>query len=69
MIARCSILSIVLMTVLGAVPSRAQDKYPDWSGQWTDLDVTRWDPSRPRNLGQQAPLIPEYQARTRCGDG
>src|SRR5262249_33512170 len=37
--------------------------YPDWSGQWTDRDTTRWDPSKPPNAGQQAPLTPEYQAK------
>jgi hypothetical protein len=50
--------------VLGSVslPARADGPYPDWSGQWTDMDVSRWDPSKPNNLGQQAPLTPEYQA-------
>jgi hypothetical protein len=63
MIARCFILSAALVGLLGAAsPAGAQAHYPDWSGQWTDLDISRWDPSRPRNLGQQAPLIPEYQA-------
>src|SRR5258707_15072864 len=56
-------LSVALMGLLGiALPTGARAQYPDWSGQWTDLDITRWDPSRPRNLGQRAPLIPEYQA-------
>jgi hypothetical protein len=44
------------------MPAAAGSQYPDWSGQWTDLDVSRWDPSKPANRGQQAPLIPEYQA-------
>src|SRR5262245_28989950 len=65
MIVQGSILSLALVMALGAaaVPASAQETYPDWSGQWTDRDVTRWDPSRPTNLGQQAPLIPEYRAR------
>ena len=65
MIARCSMLSMALATALSAVslPAQAEGQYPDWSGQWTDMDVTRWDPSKPRNLGQDAPLNPEYKAR------
>ena len=57
------ILLFAFVTALAALPAQAQDKYPDWSGQWTDRDITRWDPSRPRNLGQKAPLTPEYRAR------
>jgi hypothetical protein len=63
MTVRCTILSVIIMgPLVAAVPAVAQSQYPDWSGQWTDLDVSRWDPSRPRNLGQKAPLVPEYQA-------
>jgi hypothetical protein len=62
---RSSIFSIALATVLGTVsmPASAQWRYPDWSGRWTDLNTNRWDPSKPPNTGQQAPLIPEYQAK------
>src|SRR5580704_6552336 len=65
MVSRSSILSIALIAILGSVsmPAWAQQKYPDWSGRWTDLNTGRWDPSKPPNTGQQAPLIPEYQAR------
>ena len=65
MISRSSILSIALATALVTVsmPAWAQWKYPDWSGRWTDLNTGRWDPSKPPNAGQQAPLIPEYQAK------
>ena len=65
MISRSSILSIAFVTVLGTVsmPAWAQWKYPDWSGRWTDLNTGRWDPSKPANTGQQAPLIPQYQAK------
>ena len=41
------------------------NKYPDLSGgQWlrTDVGTPRYDPSKPAGRGQQAPLIPEYQA-------
>jgi hypothetical protein len=64
MMSRGLILSVYLVAVLGSasLPARAEWKYPDWSGQWTDLNTNRWDPSRPPG-SQRAPLIPEYQAR------
>jgi len=40
-------------------------KYPDLKGQWRRVepgDPTRFDPTKPAGLGQQAPLTPEYQA-------
>jgi hypothetical protein len=40
-------------------------KYPDFmTGQWKRPPGAgiQWDPSKPPALGQQAPLIPEYQA-------
>jgi hypothetical protein len=45
------------------LPASAEWKYPDWSGQWTDLNTMRWDPSRPPNAGQAAPLTAEYRAQ------
>jgi hypothetical protein len=64
MISRCSILAIAIVSLLGSasLSARTESKYPDWSGQWTDLNTDRWDPSKPRNAGQAAPLIAEYQA-------
>jgi hypothetical protein len=64
MFPRRLIHSLALATALGAfsVPASAEWKYPDWSGQWTDLNPNRWDPSRPPNA-QAAPLVPEYQAK------
>ena len=64
MIYRSSIFAVALAAMLGVMsaPAGAQWKYPDWSGQWTDLNTGRWDPSKPANAGQQAPLTPEYQA-------
>ena len=55
-------LTIAFAAMLGSLslPASAAN-YPDWTGQWRDLDTTRWDPSKPNLLGQQAPLIPEYQ--------
>jgi hypothetical protein len=47
--------------------ARADDAlYPTWSGGWTrvrDGKHGNWDPEKPRGLGQQAPLTPEYLAR------
>ena len=42
-----------------------ETKYPDWSGQWKRPPglATQWDQGKPAGLGQQAPLVPEYQAR------
>jgi hypothetical protein len=40
-------------------------KYPNLKGQWRRTepgDPTRFDPSKPAGLGQEAPLTPEYQA-------
>jgi hypothetical protein len=41
-------------------------RYPAWSGGWTrergDSKGGNWDAQKPRGLGQQAPLTPEYQA-------
>lgn len=39
-----------------------ETKYPDFSGQWARTGGTQWDSTKPRGLGQQAPLTPEYQA-------
>src|SRR4030095_9889567 len=47
-----------------------ETKYPDWKGQWVRADgaeAAPWDGRKPDarklwGLGQQPPLIPEYQA-------
>jgi hypothetical protein len=67
-----SISAIVLGASLGATMTVAQafdeTKYPDWKGQWTAVRVPglrgqpSFDPNKSEGLGQQAPLIPEYQA-------
>src|SRR5262245_20715797 len=61
-------ITFALMLGLTIAEAQAWDdsKYPDLKGQWrrTELgDPTRFDPSKPAGLGQQAPLTPEYQAR------
>src|SRR5690349_14745635 len=39
------------------------DNYPNWRGQWYRTKGVQWDTAKPPGRGQQAPLIPEYQAR------
>jgi len=42
-------------------PPAAGSKYPDFSGQWILQGPYVWDPSKPKELGQQVPYTPEYQ--------
>jgi len=39
------------------------DKLPDWTGIWTRLDGTRFDPKVPNYAPTTAKLTPEYQAK------
>jgi hypothetical protein len=61
--------AIVTFAALAMMASGAtafdETKYPDWSGQWVRPRgvAIEWDQTKPRGLGQQAPLTPEYQAR------
>ena len=53
--------------LLGASQAEAlaESQYPDWKGQWLRTgrgNGNAWDPTKPLGLGEQAPLIPEYQA-------
>jgi hypothetical protein len=72
MLGRGSICAFVLAAGLMAAVScaRAADeaKYPSWKGQWTAIVAPgldgrqfKFDPTKSRGLGQQAPLTPEYQ--------
>jgi hypothetical protein len=58
------VLAATLCFSLAGARAFDDDKYPDLSGQWlrTDTGTPRYDPSKPAGRGQQAPLIPEYQA-------
>jgi hypothetical protein len=69
MLSRRSIGAVALMAALmlpiagtQAQEAPAASKYPNWSGQWRVVGGNRWDATKPRGLGQQAPLTPEYQA-------
>src|ERR1700675_4197274 len=51
-----------LSVTIGAAQAVDESKYPDFSSQWIRIGGVQWDPSKPKSLGQQAPLTPEYQA-------
>ena len=52
-----------LLVMLAAVAARAETTYPDLRGQWTAVGGSvKYVADKPRGLGQEAPLTPEYQA-------
>jgi hypothetical protein len=68
MLMRGSVSLVTLIGVLCATLNGAwaldDTKYPDWKGQWVRADSAEaapWDARKPRGLGQQPPLTPEYQ--------
>jgi hypothetical protein len=66
MLCRSSLHALALVAALGIaiVDARAFDDatYPDWSGAWRGIGGGSFDPSKPKGLGQQTPLKPEFQA-------
>ena len=66
MLYRCLLAALVMAAApMSVEPAWAHDeqKYPALAGQWVRAHQrSQWDPSKPRGLGQQAPLTPEYQA-------
>jgi hypothetical protein len=55
-------LAALLMEV-GTAAAHDETKYPDVTGQWTAIGGSvKFVPDKPRGLGQEAPLTPEYQA-------
>jgi hypothetical protein len=56
-------LAVAGTLIATVATSRAFDdaRYPDLKDQWTRVGDARWDPSKPRAVGQEAPLTPEYQ--------
>ncbi len=54
--------SCALMLPMADANAFDESKYPDFSGQWARTGGIQWDSSKPRGLGQQAPLTPEYQS-------
>jgi hypothetical protein len=69
MLWRGSIGAIILTAAMLAATCGAQaldEKYPDWHGQWRRINLVSgpasFDPTKTVGPGQNAPLIPEYQA-------
>src|ERR1700675_2880029 len=61
-----SMSKIALAASLAAPMASAQTvddtKYPPFAGQWVRNVGAQWDPSKPRGIRQEPPLIQEYQA-------
>jgi hypothetical protein len=58
------LIPAMLCMTAGTALAFDDDLYPAWKGQWMRIgDAARWDITKPRGLGQQAPLTPEYQAK------
>src|SRR5438093_7338437 len=61
-------LAAALMVTMGGAQAVDDAKYPRWKGQWNAIVTPgldgrqfKFDPTKPRGLGQQAPLTSEYQ--------
>jgi hypothetical protein len=61
-------LTAVLMLTMGAARAADAAKYPSWKGQWNAIVTPglvgtqfKFDPTKDRGVGQQAPLTPEYR--------
>jgi hypothetical protein len=55
------VLAAALLMVTRGALGFDDTAYPDWKGQWSGMGGGNYDPSKPRGLGQQVPLKPEYQ--------
>jgi len=66
MLYRSAIRALALAAALGfaIADARAFDDatYPDWAGNWRGIGGGHFDTSKPRGLGQETPLKPEFQA-------
>ena len=63
-IAGVTALAVLLSGLSLGLAARADEakKYPDWNTLWNRGSPPGvWDPSKPKGLGQEAPLKPEYQ--------
>jgi hypothetical protein len=56
-------LALVAALGLSVAGASAFDdaSYPDWTGSWRGIGGGSYDPSKPKGLGQQTPLKPEFQ--------
>ena len=67
---RLSTFAVALIVATCGAQAFDESRYPDLKGQWRRVepgDPTRFDPSKPAGLGQQAPLTSEYQALFEAG--
>jgi hypothetical protein len=68
MLLRSLLLAPALAASLGlaiaATPAQAFDDaaYPDWAGSWLGIGGGSYDTSKPKGLGQETPLKPEFEA-------
>lgn len=56
--------ALVVSLAFVAPAFSAEMKYPDFESQWKNAhpeNSESWDPSKPKGLGQNAPLTPEYR--------
>src|ERR1700756_4428157 len=66
-VARLGVLVPLMALLLAGGAQAADEKYPNWKGQWTrvvhrEVEVQgAFDQTKPWGLGQQAPLTAEYQ--------
>ena len=60
---RVAAFSAALLMNIASATAYDETKYPDLMGQWTAVGGSvNYVPGKPRGLGQEAPLTPEYQA-------
>jgi hypothetical protein len=66
MLYRSSIHALAVAAALGIASLKAHAfddaSYPDWAGAWRGIGGGNYDTSKPKGLGQQTPLKPEFQA-------
>ena len=60
---RSALRALALAAALGVADAHAFDDatYPDWAGAWRGLGGGSFDTTKPKGLGQQTPLKPEFQ--------
>ena len=63
-----ALAAALMMMTMGGGQAAEDAKYPNWKGQWIAIVTPglegrqfKFDPTKSRGLGQQAPLTPEYQ--------
>jgi hypothetical protein len=54
-------LGPLLVHARAQAASQNDSRPPDWKGQWIRVGPVSFDPNKPRGLGQETPLTPEFQ--------